>query len=139
MAVVKEKKAARQTAGKTQVTCTAKKEVSDKPARADSIVTARVPSEIKEQGNAVLKKIGFTPTELVNAAYKYVLEHEELPSTFSSLEDLRGQHRTLTPEQKEKLQERMRAMTLKAPDGWGERPFKELLDEARGERYARFA
>lgn len=50
MAVVKEKKAARQTAGKTQVTCTAKKEVSDKPARADSIVTARVPSEIKEQG-----------------------------------------------------------------------------------------
>lgn len=139
MAVVKEKKATPHLAGRAQVTRAAKKDSSDKPARADSIVTARVPSEIKEQGNAVLKKIGFTPTELVNAAYKYVLEHEELPCTFSSFEDLRGQHRTLTPEQKAMLQERMRATTLKAPDGWGERPFKELLDEAREERYARFA
>ena len=41
--------------------------------RDDAIVTARVPVEIKRQGNAVLKKIGSTPTELVNDAYRDVL------------------------------------------------------------------
>ncbi|MEG0376062.1 MAG: type II toxin-antitoxin system RelB/DinJ family antitoxin, partial [Raoultibacter sp.] len=45
----------------------------------DAIVTARVPVEIKEQANGVLKNIGATPTELVNAAYQYVLECEALP------------------------------------------------------------
>ena len=42
--------------------------------RNDAIVTARVPAEIKKQGNAVLREIGSTPTELVNAAYRYVLK-----------------------------------------------------------------
>ncbi|RDB61622.1 hypothetical protein C1878_11200 [Gordonibacter sp. 28C] len=76
---------------------------------------------------------------MVNAAYEYVLEHEELPKVTPSLEELRGKRRELTPEQKEKLRERARSMTLKAPDDWEGKSFKELLDEARGERYARFA
>lgn len=107
--------------------------------RNDAIVTARVPIEIKEQGDAVLRKIGATPTELVNTTYRYVIEHGELPKTYPSLEDLKGQHRTLTPEQKEKLQQRIRATTLLPPDNWEDKSFKELLDEAREERYARFA
>lgn len=45
----------------------------------DTIVAARVPEEIKEQGNAVLAKLGVTPTQLINSAYHYVLEHQKLP------------------------------------------------------------
>ena len=65
-----------------------------------------------------------------------VIDNEELPKAFPSLEDLRGGHRALTPEQKAELRELIRSTTLEAPDGWGERSFKEL-HEAREERYAR--
>lgn len=112
---------------------------SEKPNRVDSIVTARVPTEIKEQGNKVLKKIGATPTELVNAAYAHVIRYGELPKATPSLEGLAGEHRTLSPEQRKALVDRMHAMTLKAPAGWGDKSFKELFAEARDERYARFA
>ena len=53
---------------------------SDKSGRVDSIVTARVPTEIKKQGNAVLEKIGATPTELINSAYEYAISHGSLPT-----------------------------------------------------------
>ena len=33
--------------------------------------------------------------------------------------------------------ERALRITLKAPENWGSKPFKELLAEARDERYAR--
>jgi addiction module RelB/DinJ family antitoxin len=45
----------------------------------DVIVAARVPEEIKEQGNATLAKLGLTPTQLINSAYRYVLEFQKLP------------------------------------------------------------
>ncbi|WP_232050862.1 type II toxin-antitoxin system RelB/DinJ family antitoxin [Arabiibacter massiliensis] len=109
------------------------------PGRTDPVVTARVPAEIRDQGNKVLKKIGSTPTELVNAAYQYVIDHEALPTSAPSLEDLKNKRRTLTPEQKEKVQKRMRETRLNAPEEWEAKSFKELLDEAREERYARFA
>lgn len=114
--------------------------VAKKVARQDSIVTARVPTAIKEQGNAVLKKIGSTPTELVNSAYEYVLEREELPKSTPSLAELSGQRRTLSKEQADKLRTMLKAATLKPPVGLREgKTFKELLNEARDERYARFA
>ena len=139
MTVVKEKKTPRPGSAENRETKGAKRETPKRPARADSIVTARVPTEIKEQGDAVLKKIGATPTELVNAAYAHVVQYGELPKTAPSLEELKGKHRVLTPEQKKMVKDRMRAMTLKAPADWGDRTFKELLAEARDERYARFA
>jgi|GEM_PF-1235580 len=49
-----------------------------------------------------------------------VIDNEELPKAFPSLEDLRGGHRALTPEQKAELRELIRSTTLEAPDGWGE-------------------
>ncbi len=113
--------------------------LSTRGSRPDAIVTARVPVEIKERGNAILRKIGSSPTELINSAYEYVLREEKLPQATPVLSELCGQHRSLTPEQKRHLKERMQKMTLKAPEGWGEKTFKELLNEAREERYARFA
>ena len=44
-----------------------------------AMVTARVPQEIRDQVNAKLKAIGSSPTELVNAAYDYVLQAGRLP------------------------------------------------------------
>lgn len=43
------------------------------------IVTARVPAEIRRQGNSILEELGSTPTELVRAAYEYVIATGELP------------------------------------------------------------
>ncbi len=87
--------------------------------RNDAIVTARVPAEIKKQGNAVLREIGSTPTELVNAAYRYVLKERELPKEASPLAGLAGQHRILSLEQKERVRNRVRRTTLNAPADWG--------------------
>ena len=41
----------------------------------DEIVTSRVPSEVRRQGSAILKKIGATQTQLVNSAYDYLIHH----------------------------------------------------------------
>lgn len=132
MDAVAEKRTLKRASKKTQP-------ASAKSSRSDSIVTARVPTEIRDQGNEILKKIGSTPTELVNAAYEYVLKNGKLPSTSPSLEELKGKHRVLSPEQKEMLRERMRKVRLIAPDNGGDKTDKELLAEARDERYARFA
>ena len=68
--------------------------------RNDAIVTARVPAEIKKQGNAVLREIGSTPTELVNAAYRYVLKERELPEEASHLAGLGGSIASFRPNKK---------------------------------------
>lgn len=43
-------------------------------------ITARVPKEIREQGDAALKRIDSTVTELVNSAFMYIIKTGELPS-----------------------------------------------------------
>lgn len=97
--------------------------------RDDAIVTARVPVEIKRQGNAILKKIGSTPTELVNSAYRYVLEREELP--MDKPQALSGR-RELTPNQKDKLIRRGRKMLVKpGGDILNGRSMKEVVAEMR--------
>lgn len=45
----------------------------------NTMVAARVPLEIKEQGDPILKKLGSNPTELINKAYAYVLKNGSLP------------------------------------------------------------
>ena len=99
----------------------------------DSIVTARVPSEIKEQGNAVLKSIGSSPTELVNSAYEYVLAEGKLPKPRS---DVAPQRIVLSDEQKRILRERREKIVCKVPESyWQGKSYKELLEEAIKEKY----
>lgn len=45
----------------------------------NTMVAARVPLEIKEQGDLVLRKLESNPTELINKAYAYVLKNGSLP------------------------------------------------------------
>lgn len=113
--------------------------IAKKVARQDSIVTARVPTAIKEQGNAVLKKIGSTPTELVNSAYEYVLKNKELPKVAPKLANLSGQRRVLSDEQKQKLRERHKKMYRIPDDYWQGKTDKELIAQARRSKYESLA
>ena len=67
----------------------------------DAIVSARVPIALKERGNGILHDIGSTPTQLINAAYQFVLAEHELPKPHDPLGGMRGAKRELTDEQKE--------------------------------------
>ena len=108
--------------------------------RADVVVTARVPVEIRDRGNAILKSIGSTPTELVNAAYSYVIEHGELPRAQSSLADTPEKKRRLSPEQSQKIRERNERITFEVPESfWEETSDEELLVEALEEQYESLA
>lgn len=111
-----------------------------KSMRNDDIVTARVPAAVKEQGNAVLKKIGSSPTELINAAYEYVLKHGELPQATPPLAKLKPGRRVLTPEQRQRLKERRSKMTYELPSSfWDGRSDKEVIAEAIRSKYESLA
>ena len=45
-----------------------------------TMVSARVEDEIAAQANDILAQLGSSPTQLVNAAYKYVIEKRALPT-----------------------------------------------------------
>lgn len=105
-----------------------KKEIRD-----DAMVTARVPREIKRQGDSVLKGIGSNPTELVNAAYAYVIDCGELPPFAKQKATGRKE---LTPIQKRKLIDRSRKMHVKpGGDILNGRSFKEVISEMRYAEY----
>lgn len=111
----------------------------------DATVTARVPVEIKEQGNALLKSLGSSPTQLINAAYRYLLKEKRLPEP----EQPQGtKKRKLAEAQKKALARSLKVMHLASLEqdeqGSGaidsaeaQLPsFKEQLNTARDERYA---
>ena len=103
----------------------------------DAIVSARVPIALKERGNGILHDIGSTPTQLINAAYQFILAEHELPKPHDPLEGMRGAKRELTDEQKEKVRRSLKAMYV-GPSATNE-SFARQLNAARDERYARFA
>ncbi len=103
----------------------------------DAIVSARVPIALKERGNGILHDIGSTPTQLINAAYQFVLAEHELPKPHDPLEGMRGAKRELTDEQKEKVRRSLKAMYVGSSAT--DEPFSRQLNAARDERYARFA
>lgn len=104
----------------------------------DAIVTARVPSGIKEQGRIALEKIGATPTDLVNAAYRYVLEEGKLPQTQEPAFRNATKPRKLSATQKRKLARQLKETTFAVPASfWKDRTDRELLEQALEEKYAR--
>lgn len=103
----------------------------------DAIVSARIPIALKERGNDVLREIGATPTQLINAAYEFILSEHELPKTHKHFEGIKGKKRELTPQQHEKIQQALQTMYVgPTPDGTS---FKEQLNNARDEHYADLA
>lgn len=103
----------------------------------DAIVTARVPVEVKEQVNEILNEIGATQTQLVNAAYDYVLSQRELPR---AKPPSRRTTRRLTAEQMRELRERMERMTIAVPeDFWAGRSYKDIIAEGKAADYEALA
>lgn len=95
-----------------------------------AMVTARVPAEIRDQVNAQLRDIGSSPTELVNAAYDYVLKTGELPEVNRGDAPLRI---TLTDAQANELRFRLRHATCPAPDSfWEDQAALRRAEERRG-------
>ena len=106
-----------------------------------AMVTARVPVEIKKRGDRVLKEIGSSATELVNDAYEYVLEHRRLPrgAAQAPVGNDAPQVKTLSGSDAERFREQWAQMGVLEAHAYDGHNFKELLDEARMDRYARFA
>ena len=95
-----------------------------------AMVTARVPVEIRDQVNAQLRDIGSSPTELVNAAYDYVLKTGELPDVNRGDAPLRI---TLTDAQANELRFRLRHATCSVPDSfWEDQAALRRAEERRG-------
>ena len=103
----------------------------------DAMVTARVPQEIKEQGNAALKSIGATATDLINAAYAYVIKSGELPQVKDSADA--GSPRQLDQSQRAELRSILESMSVHAPKSIKGKSFDELREETWEDRDARFA
>ncbi len=103
----------------------------------DAIVSARVPVAVKERGNAVLKELGATPSQLINSAYEFVLAERQLPKAHTSLCAVGQEGRILTPQQAEKIHSSLAAMYIGSAGV--DRSFKDQLSKARDERYASFA
>lgn len=110
------------------------------------MVTARVPSEIRRQGNAVLKEIGATPTQLVNAAYEYILAKRRLPKTSSDttsqarFDDGEIVHRRLDSESLRQLEESIERSTLRVPASfWEGASYKDVIAKGRRADYEALA
>lgn len=104
----------------------------------DVIVAARVPVEIREQANGVLASMGKTPTQLINAAYQYVLKTGELPE--ARTRPPRGA-RNLSREQLLRIEEQMGFMRVSQFDysDSGAKTLKQALEENRKADYATLA
>lgn len=71
----------------------------------DAMVPARVPVEVRDRANAIMKRIGITPTQLINNAYENLLATGELLHG-SEPEPAADCSRTLTKEQRGLLEKR---------------------------------
>lgn len=101
----------------------------------DAVVTARVPVEIRRQGNEVLRSIGSNPTQLINAAYEYVISHGSLPGS-RVVGDLDASDRDLTPEQRNELVSFFNESTFPVPSSyWDGSSDKELIRNGRAADY----
>ncbi len=107
----------------------------------DSIVTARVPTEIKGQAMQMLAQMGSSTTKLVNAAFEYLLATGQLPSAPQGSPS--SAERTLDDEQRTELTEFFRATSSPAPASFwselGDRSYKEALATWRKEDYEALA
>ena len=101
------------------------------------LVSARVPAEIRHQGNRLLKEIGSSPTELVNAAYRYLIEVGRLPQREQPPVSDQAGHgqptvRQLDPDAARTLAASIERTTLpiSAPN-WETKSYKDIIAQGR--------
>ncbi len=101
----------------------------------DPVVTARVPAGIKTRGVEVLNEIGSTTSELINAAFEYVIKERQLPHAKSG-NPVAPEDKSLDDDQRKELAEFMGSVKVPVPSEWADLPFEDLLNQAMRERYA---
>lgn len=102
----------------------------------DAMVSARVPVEVKRQGDKKLKEIGSSTTELVNAAYAYLLKHGRIPSDAAQPKASKASTKVLKGRQARAFAQTWAARAPLQVAGYDGTNFKELLEAAREERHA---
>ena len=108
----------------------------------DNIVTARIPVEVKNQVTEVLESLGSNTTQLINAAFEYVLMTGKLPDAHegASLESsAKGSSRQLSEKDKEQLASLFGKISVPAPASFwndlGDSSYKEAISEWRSSDY----
>lgn len=101
----------------------------------DAMVTARVPVEVKRQGDEVLRGMGASVTKLVNAAYRYVIETGRLPEVEPS--GAASAAEGLSSSQQAEILSFFERSSTPAPDAFwqGLASYDELLSEGRAADY----
>lgn len=105
----------------------------------DAMVSARVPVEIKKRGDSKLREIGSSATELVNAAYDYVIKCGRLPGVEEGRGGGEPQVKVLSGEEARSFMSAWNKRGIIEARGYDGSNFKDALDQAKGEYYARFA
>ncbi len=105
----------------------------------DAMVSARVPAEIKKQGDAKLKEIGSSTTELINAAYNHLLKYGELPGASSYENPVEPQVKSISGSAAREFMKTWEKRAALDAQGYNGGNFKEMLNQARDDYYARFA
>jgi antitoxin component of RelBE/YafQ-DinJ toxin-antitoxin module len=104
----------------------------------DAIVTARVPVETKSQGAEILRRLGETPTRLVNAAYEYLRATGALPKAPAV-----GSAYGVGSDQVARAEAFLAETTLEAPSSFwaelGDADYDVLLAEGRAAAYEALA
>ena len=108
----------------------------------DSIVTARIPVEVKNQVSEVLESLGSNTTQLINAAFEYVLVTGKLPDARegTALESSsKESSRQLSEKDKEELASLFGKISVPAPASFwndlGNSSYKEAISEWRSRDY----
>lgn len=108
----------------------------------DSIVTARIPVEVKNQVSEVLDSLGSNTTKLINAAFEYVLVTGKLPDAHESAASelpAQGSSRQLSEKDKEELSALFGKISVPAPASFwndlGDCTYKEAISEWRSNDY----
>lgn len=73
------------------------------------MVSARIPDALYDQGCVQLEQLGATQTQLVRAAFDYLLCNRSLPPTSGAAQ---GKKRALSKEQRDSLASRLAACRL---------------------------
>lgn len=103
----------------------------------DPMVSARVPQEIRDQANSILAEVGSSPTELINSAYRYLVETGSLPAAKAKL--AKGP-RYFGENDRRKFEESLRKTTRAVPeDFFAGRSYDGILEEELRSAYEALA
>ena len=102
----------------------------------DAMVSGRIPVEMKERGAALLTEIGATQTELIRAAYEYLIAEGKLPVPNAEL----AGPAALTERDMAALEQFINETTFAVdPAFWDGFDYKETIAEGRRADYEALA